>query len=739
MEIFDNQLSSSSNLPNLPCLSRKVSGSQNSVDVNMTDAATSTPHRTFKASSLSESELHTVAQLMTSIAENPYAYEFHVQLVKLLHQGLVTHVWPSGMEGARGDPRTYDLLLDLQQATETTDARFALGEDLWVDRLQDQILLADTLEDCLAVMETCQKAVSEETGSCKLWLIYGNWVLTLYNMAHPSEPIILSGEKTLYHQESWSEEDKTIASEALSQTQVMDVWKQGMRETMHRMNDSHVIWDRYTDLLQQELSTFPSQNSISSVRTHLTERLQIPHAKWSDTFQVFSNFTSTYDNATYEEVMVSTNRKTADIRDIYGKREIFESKLQHAVNSGDTNTEWSIFNDYLEWEASQNRKKKASSFTLLNALYERALLRFPTLTDLWEDYLMILASEPDQNRAIIPSLSVLERATRHCPWSGTLWSQYLVAAERANQLFTETGEIKHKATSSGLLDAGGMEEVLKVHSAWCGFLRRRAFQKDSTDEELDVAEVGIRSAIEDMETLGRQKYGPEYKGDPQYRLERIYVTFLSQSGKWQAARATWKNLVARHGDSYEFWLSYYNWEMITWGTLDHDDHGRQKFPPHEATKILHQALKRPKIDWPEKIMEMCRQHCVDHENVEKLEASTVENRKVMKIVARRRQKEALEAAELVRQQQNIAESGTDTVTTRTGTKRKRDSHDVGDEAVTDQSRPDPGKTPDVAAVDQPSEASTVKRDRENASIMVHNLPLGTTETRVRQFFRDVSR
>ena len=52
-----------------------------------------------------------------------------------------------------------------------------------------------------------------------------------------------------------------------------------------------------------------------------------------------------------------------------------------------------------------------------------------------------------------------------------------------------------------------MEEILKVHTAWCSFLRRRAFMPDSTDEDQDVAEVGIRSAIEDMETLGHAKYG----------------------------------------------------------------------------------------------------------------------------------------------------------------------------------------------------------------------------------------
>ena len=45
----------------------------------------------------------------------------------------------------------------------------------------------------------------------------------------------------------------------------------------------------------------------------------------------------------------------------------------------------------------------------------------------------------------------LEKATRHCPWSGTLWAQYIIAAEIAKMPFPEIEDIKHRATSSGIL------------------------------------------------------------------------------------------------------------------------------------------------------------------------------------------------------------------------------------------------------------------------------------------------
>jgi hypothetical protein len=68
-----------------------------------------------------------------------------------------------------------------------------------------------------------------------------------------------------------------------------------------------------------------------------------------------------------------------------------------------------------------------------------------------------------------------------------------------------------------------------------------AFQRDATDEELDVAEVGIRSALESVDTLGKKKYGKDYKGDPRYRIERIYIKYLSQSGSWDSARRRGKD------------------------------------------------------------------------------------------------------------------------------------------------------------------------------------------------------
>ena len=664
-----------------------------------------------------------------------------MQLVSLLHRGLVNHVYPSNKDSATpyGDPHTYTLLQDLQNATEAMDARFAIGEDLWAERLQAQKWLAVTLEECLGVMETCQKAVIEETGSVKLWLVYGDWMLLLYNMAHQSNKYSVPIDVAIDKSSTWSEEDKLVAAEVFGKKQVLDVWHQAAEDTKFQINDSHLIWDRYMDLLLQDLSQSQLREAVVSIKQQFIVRLQIPHATWEQTFQTFSTFISAYDNALYESTMVAVNRQSGSAKQKYEAREIFEIKLRRAIDNADKTAEWSATMEYLDWERSQSRRNKVSTFEPANSLYQRAILRFSTDTSLWEDYSMFLVDESEHQNHSIAMLPLLERACRHCPWSGTLWSMYLQEAECEHRPFTDIGEIKHKATSTGLLDAGGMEEVLKVLTAWCGFLRRRAFQQDSTDEELDVAEVGIRSAIEDMETLGRQKYDNDYKGDPQYRLERIYIKYLSQSHNWQAARDTWKSLISRHGDSYEFWLRYYNWEMLTWGKHSPVDNRVPDEVPREATKVLRQAVRRQHLDWPEKVMDTFLHHCEDHESVTELQLAVNQTRKAMKSVTKRREAEALEAEELAKQQQQSMLSAEYlTQKTLANGKRKRDGADF-DETSAKKSKAETTESQEITMEEQTTSMEpALKRDRENSTVIVKNLPLDTTEKRVRHYFKDVS-
>lgn len=747
-EIYDSQGSAT------PAVLSGVHGvhgplpARGSLDHTMVEAPSRTaPTRTFTTKALSEAELQTVAHLITYLATNQFAYESHVQLIDLLHRGFRSHIQYNSRSTTEGDPRNYELLADLRSARESMDARFAVGERIWVDWIEDEEMLATTFDECIAVMELCQKAVQEEPGSTRLWSLNARWTTSLY-VAATGDSSVQEVVQPSHDIQTWSDEDRMVAGEVCNWQQMIDVWDRGVRATKWRMDKSHLLWDPYTELLLLRLESSPSPDGILQLKAHFLERLQTPHATWDSTFQMFSNFTSRYENQSYEDIMATVNQQCSTTKTIYQARELLELAVKRADESNSSDALLSTFSDYINREMGQNRKKHAFVFEIVDTLYQRALLSFPANTELWEGYFMFLTEEVvSHSRSDVELLSVLDRSTRHCPWSGSLWSQYLLAAERQRMPFPDIGQIKHKATSTGLIDAGGLEDVVQVYVAWCSILRRRAFQEESTDEELDVAEVGMLSAMEDMQRLGEAKYGKAYPGDSSYRLKRIYIKYLTQSGNWHKARETWKQLTESCGDSFEFWLSYYGWELITWGKISYSENtiNAPKSPrPSEATKVLLEGLKQPRLDWPEKLIQMLQKHLEDHEDAAEIQRASVQLWKAKQAVKKRREKEAIEAYEAAQaqtmQQAHYLqpETSADSAVSFGTSKRKRDdqNNETDGKGASKRIRGADDEEGVEAQGMPPVMSSELKRDRENSTIIVKNLPRDTTETRLRQYFRD---
>ncbi|KAJ5539670.1 hypothetical protein N7513_008002 [Penicillium frequentans] len=718
-ESYEHQLSPSTIHPHVNTINHNTPIPRTSFDIAMSEGPRESARRNYTDTSLDPDAQRLATDLFNQIQENPHTYDAHVKFIGILHGGFVNHVYPPNNPELHGDPRRYDLLKDMRIAREEMDKLFAMGENLWAEWIQDESMLTNSAADRDAVVSLCRRSVIEEYGSTNLWHIYGEWVLYLYKSA--------VGETGGAGQ--WTDEDRR----RFTWQSVLDVWKDAAESTRWRINNSHMVWDRYLDLLAQDISRSPSQEKINHLRGLYDARLQTPHANWDQTFQSFSGFVSTYYESNYESIMTETVAHGKKTKAIYSAREEFEHRLSKAEESGDKALEYAVYTDYIEWELTRSRhpRRREFHFELANAIYQRAVLRFPTDVALWEGHVMFLTEESMQNHVSTTTISTLDRATRHCPWSGNLWSQYLLSSEREGLSFAIISDIKHRATATGLLDAGGMEEVLKVHTTWCAYLRRRAFLSDSIDEDLDVAEVGIRSAIESVQELGEKKYGRSYQGDPLFRLERIYIRYLSESGSWDSARETFKGLVARRGNSYEFWLTYYSWELISWSKFVQGeatvDAARRTPTPSYATAVLKQAIARTDLDWPEKIVQTYLAHCEDYEDSDELQLAVIETRKAMRAVNARREREAHEAATAQQQQLNNAVEAASS-----SEKRKReDETDVNGE-------PDSKKTrSEESASEVKEEPSEPRRDREHSTVVVKNLPKDTSEHQVRQFFRHV--
>ncbi|KAJ6166994.1 hypothetical protein N7470_002441 [Penicillium chermesinum] len=652
--------------------------------------------------------------------KNSHTYDAHVRFIGLLHAGFVNHVYPPNNPDIHGDPRRYDLLKDMRTAREEMDKLFAMGEDLWAEWIQDESMLAHSAAEREAVMILCQRSVNEEFGSTKLWHIYGEWMLYLYTSAN--------GEGGGAGQ--WTEEDR----QKFTWQSVLEVWREAAESTRWRINNSHLVWDRYLNLLTQDVARAPSQEKIEHLKGLFDSRLQTPHATWDQTFQSFSSFISTYYESKYEGIMAATVDQSAKAKNLYASREDFERRLSEAEASGDRTLEYPIYAEYIDWEVNRPRQGRRAEFhiELANAIFQRAVLRFPTDVTLWEDHVMFLLDE-----------SMHQHPSKHnAPTRAPRQQRFLLsivelvtALEREGRSFATISDLKHRATRTGLLDAGGMEEVLKVHTTWCSYLRRRAFLSDATDEDLDVAEVGIRSAIESVQELGEKKYGRSYQGDPLFRLERIYIRYLSESGSWDSARETFKGLVKRLGHSYEFWITYYNWELISWSKFVQVeatvDAARRTPNPSYATAVLKEAIRRTDLDWPEKVVQVYLSHCEDYEDSDELQIAVIETRKAMRAVTSRREREAAAAAaQQQQQQQQQMEAAIEAASS--SEKRKRDDeHDLNGEPTHKRMRSEDISHSASTEPDAPS------RDREHSTVIVKNIAKGTPEIKIRQFFREV--
>ena len=683
--------------------------------------------RSFATKSLSQDHIEYLDQLDRDLTENPFNYYSHLALVTTLHQGFQNH-----LENIVSEPHDYELVHILRDAYRAMSEKYPLGETLWHYRLNDEKILARNSEERMGVLELHKSATHEEPYSAKLWAAYGEYVSYLVACSWEQIP-----------PEEWSEEDRLIGRELFQPQLLVEALQQGAERVKYNLQESNLVWDRYLQVLEEDLErTGLSQEKVTRIASIYNERLGLPHATWSHTRSRYISFIQRYNLGDPEQVNEQVTQKNTHIIQQCANREDYEFKVLQAIQQGDQNAEYHAITRYLKWE---KRTMGVYSFPLVNALFERATLRFPVEPSLWEDHIEFLIWQKDRS---VDLLNVLERATRHCPWSGSLWSHRILTLEVENKAFEEIEHVKHTATGTGLLEHSDIEEIIKVQIAWCGYLRRRAFDDPkATDDDADIAEVGIRSALEFVREVGMKKHGRDWAGDSKYRLERIHMKYWLQRGNVDEARNIWESLIKRQADSYDFWYRWYIFEMVFWSqhaTRTEQNAGQQLLAPTRATAVLERAMERLQtIDFPEPIMEMYMNHCEQHESVLNVRSASIEKRRAERIVSIRREKEkaAAETSAAVAQPQAdyFAEGSGKRKRDDTGTdhdaaakkSRQADSEDVSPAAV-------PANGELVRASEAPSEtqAGGPKRDREHTSVIVKKLPADTTQTQIRQFFTD---
>lgn len=629
-----------------------------------------------------------------------------------------------------------------------------VGEDAWLALIEeDGRIKARDISNRIDILERYKQAVNAEYGGIRIWIAYCEYFWGLY--------VDCSSYTTSSH--GLSHDEKMMGREVFSLDAALSLWQQGYEATRYRLSDSHELWNRWVALEMELLSRTRTNQGVQRITHLFKNRLQTPHKTWDETSQMFSTFLSEYNKAEYETTMLDITSNSNEVRKIWDDRETFEIKMDRARSQGNIDEEKAVMLEYLEWEMKQNRSKGAYHQALMVeiclGLYSRALTGvFSREDSIWTDLVVWLSSlytvftsgrsqTPDLGRILPNLLDTLQRAVSHCPWSGTLWARYILGAEEAGLSYDNLERIKHAATASSQLDRDGMAGVIDLYAAWCGFLKRRAMNPNATDEDADVAEIGLSAALEDVQVWGKRLYGNEYKGDPNFRLERILTQYLTEKkATVDGARNYWNELAKNdiHADSYNFWLAFYMWEMSVFSTHK-GRNGRSPTPaslasrnlriPSLATNVLARAVQRRSIDWPEKVMEIYVQHCNDYETPDTVRRANDTVHKGLKMVTKRRQQEQAAAysaqiAQYQEQTQAPAAAGEVVQDADEASPRKRARDD------------DPGEAPEAPSKrvkqETEEEQQRLKRDRENTSIYVSNLPPPpeSNQTKVRQYFRD---
>jgi squamous cell carcinoma antigen recognized by T-cells 3 len=619
-----------------------------------------------------------------------------------------------------------------------------IGEDSWLAYLEETVRNASDLEKCVHAIEVHKRAIAAEPGSLRLWLAYCNYFWSLW-------------ESNLSPRADWSEEEQSMGREVFSFGAALDLWQQGYESIKYRLDDSHLLWNRWVGLEMELLSKTRTANGIKRI-THLyRDRLLTPHMTWDETSQSYSSFLSEYNKPGWEEAMKEITTSAQDVKRLIAARDPFEIKLKQAARDAKPDAHKAIFLEYLEWEMRQSKRNNDSpeiGMDLCRGLYARALTGpFARDENVWHEYITHLSASVAEPQAPVDLLEVLRRAVEHCPWSGELWSRNILCAEEAKLAFAEIESIKHAATSQDLLYKNGMESMIEMYVAWCGFLKRKAMDASAGEEAVDVADVGLAAALEDVAVVGKRLYGKDFQGDPKFRLERIYIQYLTEKkGAIDEARAQWNKLASMqiHADNHDFWLLYYMWEMLIFSSRPSSL--RSPTPssnatgfrvPALATSVLTRAVTRTNIDWPEKILEVYLQHCNDYEPPTSLRNATDRVQKATKALKKRREQEQQEKEDAYAAYYNEQQAGaTDESAATQDAKRKREELQSGADEEADgarKRRKNDSQPSDAQAAPRETsgaEDQAQKRDREHTTILVDNLPHDITQTKLRQYFRE---
>ncbi|KAG5646531.1 hypothetical protein DXG03_003298 [Asterophora parasitica] len=486
-----------------------------------------------------------------------------------------------------------------------------------------------------------------------------------------------------------------LFSTAWTRTAITEVVSKGIGH----LTESHLLFDLQRDweLQQLETATGPEKASL----TDAVQQLFLAHSE--ETSQYYSTFTTNHRPPDqYEALLVAASKLRGQAVKSFERREPFERALSQSNGS---------LEEYARYLAYERRARNPDLF-VMNTVYERAVAqadvqRFTgeegaeiALRMFWVGYcdsLRINQAGPEVE------LTVLKRAVRSVPGSGEIWARYIRAVERHDDAGESAEEV-----------AGTVEDIVPVVLARVGYERRR-FETDPDDEDILPTLIAIlENGIEMVHQASKT-------GDAKLRLEKYLSEIYHSSSLHDSATTVWESAAKFYRTSYIAWTSYTD-SLV-------------KYQQYDKARKVFSDIHMKNLDWPEAVWEawIAFEHL--HGSVEELDTCLDKVEKAQYQVNARRVKEAekvnYEAMQIIAEAQAsvpVAAAPVPTVDVlmdvdvpqERGTKREAEEepHAAHKKPRMEQKPP------------------PLKRDRENCTVFVGDLPEGITEEDLAGLFKD---
>ncbi|KZV73245.1 hypothetical protein PENSPDRAFT_627695 [Peniophora sp. CONT] len=630
-------------------------------------------------------DLEAISELLTKLSNEPYDLPTHIQHIDLAAT--------AGEEEGN-------------EAREMFTAYWAAGDEVWMP-LIDAKKRSSNIDSVSGAQEVHELYDKAEGDYLSIPLLKAHAEFLVARRAHFS-----------------ADGDAADSADAFSTPWTRMMLKSVMTRAAKDISRSNEVWMVIHDWEMEMLESANANQKALLIEEiddlHLT-RLKQLHADSDETFQSYSTFTSNNRSpAEYEEILVQASKQRATAVKAYQFRESYETALIQAGYSLDA---------YAQYAAYERRAKKPD-FVILSGIYERAIAeaakrRFAgeygaeeALRAFWTGYgdaLRIHRDDEDNQ------LLVFQRAVRSVPGYGEIWAKYIRFAEAnpalivaANAEDVEALYTRAFATKRFNQDP---EEIVPLVLARAGY-EKRMLLSDQGDAEtrlgnlLTVLEDGLQRVREASKT-----------GDPRFRIERFFVELHKFTDNHADAAEVWGAAARHYKTNYTPWIAYAETLMLA-----------NDFPGADAA--LSKASTAPHMDWPEAIWEAWIALHHSHGTLDSLNKclDTVEweRHKVNTKRARAAEKAAQEAA----QYQQVAEPAKDVIMSDAGAGVTESPMDVDQQPATQSLKRKAEESLGADDAKKSRSDAPLKRDRENCTVFVRELPAGTTEDQLNKLFKD---